>query len=166
MVIMLAGRQGLIGDVTQWATGDKLVFAYSMAGLFMGYVYFSIPARILTVMATAEKLDPRLEEAARSLGASPWRVIARRHHSGPEAGAHVGRRHLLCHRDGRLRHRLHARDAHQCAADGDLHRVHAEGEHRGRRRACRSCSGAVTWLVLAARAHAPPAAPSRQRAER
>ena len=75
MVIVLAGRQGLIGDISQALTGEKIVFAYSMAGLFMGYVYFSIPRTILTVMATAEKLDPRLEEAARSLGASPWRVI-------------------------------------------------------------------------------------------
>jgi putative spermidine/putrescine transport system permease protein len=75
MVIMLAGRQGLIGTITQALTGDKLVFAYSMAGLFMGYVYFSIPRSILTIMAAAEKLDPRLEEAARSLGASPWRVV-------------------------------------------------------------------------------------------
>ena len=75
MVIMLAGRQGLIGDITQWLLGDKLVFAYSMAGLFMGYVYFSIPRTILTVMASAEKLDPKLEEAARSLGASPLRVV-------------------------------------------------------------------------------------------
>jgi putative spermidine/putrescine transport system permease protein len=75
MVIILAGRQGLVGDVTQLLTGDKLVFAYSMAGLFMGYVYFSIPRTILTIMATAEKLDPRLEEAARSLGASPWRIM-------------------------------------------------------------------------------------------
>lgn len=76
MVIMLAGRQGLIGDITGAITGDKLVFAYSMAGLFMGYVYFSIPRVILTIMAAAEKLDPALEEAARSLGASPWRVVA------------------------------------------------------------------------------------------
>ena len=75
MVIILAGRQGLIGQVTQSLTGERIVFAYSMAGLFMGYVYFSIPRTILTVMATAEKLDPRLEEAARSLGASPWHVI-------------------------------------------------------------------------------------------
>lgn len=74
MVIMLAGRQGLIGQVTQALTGEKLVFAYTMSGLFMGYVYFSIPRTILTVMAAAEKLDPKLEEAARSLGASPWRV--------------------------------------------------------------------------------------------
>lgn len=75
MVIMLAGRQGLIGQITQFLTGDKLVFAYSLTGLFMGYVYFSIPRTILTVMAAAEKLDPKLEEAARSLGASPWRVV-------------------------------------------------------------------------------------------
>ncbi len=69
MVIMLAGRQGLIGQVTQALTGEKLVFAYTLSGLFMGYVYFSIPRTILTVMAAAEKLDPKLEEAARSLGA-------------------------------------------------------------------------------------------------
>src|SRR2546425_859630 len=69
MVILLAGRQGLIGQVAQWATGENLVFAYSMAGLFLGYLYFSIPRVILTVMAAAEKLDPKLEEAARSIGA-------------------------------------------------------------------------------------------------
>jgi len=75
MVILLAGRQGVIGQVAQWLTGENLVFAYSMAGLFLGYLYFSIPRVILTVMAAAEKLDPKLEEAARSLGASPWRVV-------------------------------------------------------------------------------------------
>lgn len=74
MVIVLAGRQGLIGTLTETLTGQKLVFAYSLAGLLMGYVYFSIPRTILTVMATAEKLDPRLEEAARSLGATPFQV--------------------------------------------------------------------------------------------
>jgi putative spermidine/putrescine transport system permease protein len=75
MVIMLAGRQGLIGRVSEALTGDRIVFAYSLAGLFMGYVYFSIPRTILTIMAAAEKIDPRLEEAARSLGASGWQVV-------------------------------------------------------------------------------------------
>lgn len=75
MVIMLAGRQGLIGDLTQLAFRSKLVFAYSMAGLLTGYLYFSIPRVILTIMAAAEKLDRHLEEAARSLGASPWQVV-------------------------------------------------------------------------------------------
>jgi putative spermidine/putrescine transport system permease protein len=75
MVILLAGRQGLIGLLTQALGGGKLVFAYSMGGLFLGYLYFSIPRVLLTVMAAAEKLDPALEEAARSLGASPTRVL-------------------------------------------------------------------------------------------
>jgi putative spermidine/putrescine transport system permease protein len=74
MVIMLAGRQGLIGALTLALTGDKWVFAYSIAGLFVGYLYFSLPRVIVTVMAAAGKLDASLEEAARSLGASPWQI--------------------------------------------------------------------------------------------
>ncbi len=74
LVIILAGRQGLISAASEWFLEEPIVFAYSMAGLFVGYLYFSIPRVILTVMAAAEKLDLSLEEAARSLGASPWRV--------------------------------------------------------------------------------------------
>lgn len=75
MVIMLAGRQGLIGQATQALGAGKLVFAYSLAGLLLGYIYFSIPRTILTIMAATDKLDPKLEEAARSLGASNLRVM-------------------------------------------------------------------------------------------
>jgi len=75
MVIMLAGRQGLLAQLSMALGGPRLVFAYSLGGLFMGYVYFSLPRTILTVMAAAEKLDPRIEEAARALGASPWQVV-------------------------------------------------------------------------------------------
>ena len=75
MVIMLAGRTGFIGELTAALGAGRLVFAYSLAGLFTGYLYFSIPRVILTIMAAAEKLDPALEEAARSLGAGPWRVV-------------------------------------------------------------------------------------------
>lgn len=74
MIILLAGRQGLIGLASEALTGESWVFAYSFAGLFLGYVYFSVPRTLLTLKATAEKLDPRLEEAARSLGASHWQV--------------------------------------------------------------------------------------------
>jgi putative spermidine/putrescine transport system permease protein len=38
MIILLAGRQGLIGDVTARLLGDKVVFAYSIQGLFLGYL--------------------------------------------------------------------------------------------------------------------------------
>lgn len=75
MVIMLAGRTGIVGELTSLLGAGRLVFAYSIAGLFTGYLYFSIPRVILTIMAAAEKLDPALEEAAKSLGAGPWRVV-------------------------------------------------------------------------------------------
>lgn len=75
MIIMLAGRQGLIGQMSQALGAGKIVFAYSLVGLFLGYVYFSIPRTILTIMAATEKLDTRLEEAARSLGASNLHVM-------------------------------------------------------------------------------------------
>lgn len=74
LIILLAGRQGLIGDLSNRLSGEKIVFAYSIYGLFLGYLYFSIPRVILTIMAAVQKLDLGLEEAARSLGASPWAV--------------------------------------------------------------------------------------------
>src|SRR6478609_1701588 len=74
MMILLAGRQGLIGEIGLKLFGEKLVFAYSIEGLFLGYLYFSIPRVILTIMAAVEKLDSSLEEAARALGAGPWAV--------------------------------------------------------------------------------------------
>jgi putative spermidine/putrescine transport system permease protein len=74
MIILLVGRQGLIGDITKAVTGEKVVVAYSMTGLFLGYLYFSIPRVVLPIMAAAEKFDISLEEAARSLGASSWLI--------------------------------------------------------------------------------------------
>jgi putative spermidine/putrescine transport system permease protein len=71
MVILIGGRLGLVSLAAQALTGQKLVFAYSMTGLFIGYLYFSIPRVVLTLTAAVEKLDPALIEAARSLGAGP-----------------------------------------------------------------------------------------------
>ena len=75
LVILLAGRQGIFAALGLQLAGDRWIFAYSLAGLFLGYLYFSIPRVILTVMAACESLDRSLEEAARSLGAGHWRVV-------------------------------------------------------------------------------------------
>lgn len=75
LVILLAGRQGLFVRLGLELTGQRWVFAYSLTGLFIGYLYFSIPRVILTVMAACESLDVSLEEAAHSLGAGHWRVV-------------------------------------------------------------------------------------------
>ncbi len=75
LIILLAGRQGVVNWITSGLFDTRVIFAYSMTGLFFGYLYFSIPRVLLTVMAAAEKLDPVLTEAARSLGAGPVQVL-------------------------------------------------------------------------------------------
>ncbi|WLG52876.1 iron ABC transporter permease [Pseudomonas sp. FP1742] len=75
LVILLAGRQGLFASLGLGMAGERWIFAYSLTGLFIGYLYFSIPRVILTVMAACESLDRSLEEAAHSLGAGHWRVV-------------------------------------------------------------------------------------------
>lgn len=74
MVILLGGRLGLVGSMTKAVAGTNVVFAYSLTGLFVGYLYFSVPRVLLTILAAAEKLDPSLVEAARSLGAGPLAI--------------------------------------------------------------------------------------------
>ena len=73
-IILLGGRQGLVADVTEWAGFGRTTFAYGLTGLFLGYLYFSLPRAIATYTAAASAMDAQQEEAARSLGASRWRV--------------------------------------------------------------------------------------------
>jgi len=49
----------------------------SVAGLFIGHVVVCIPFVFLQVTASLYNLSPSLEEAARSLGASPWMTFLR-----------------------------------------------------------------------------------------
>ncbi|MGD0974210.1 MAG: ABC transporter permease [Candidatus Korobacteraceae bacterium] len=72
MIIILFGRTGVIPNVTAQLTGRPLLrIAYTNGGLFLAYLYFSIPKVTMTMVGSVHKLDMRLEEAARSLGATP-----------------------------------------------------------------------------------------------
>ncbi len=73
-IILLGGRQGVVADVTDWLGMGRTTFAYGLTGLFLGYLYFSLPRAIATYTAAANAIDMQLEEAARSLGASRWQV--------------------------------------------------------------------------------------------
>lgn len=74
-VILLAGRQGLVADLTDAAGMGRVTFAYGLLGLFLAYVYFSLPRAVASYTAAAESMDPALEEAALSLGASRWWIL-------------------------------------------------------------------------------------------
>ncbi|HTH79860.1 MAG TPA: ABC transporter permease [Ramlibacter sp.] len=74
-VILLGGRQGLVADLSDALGLGRVTFAYNLLGLFLAYLYFSLPRAIATYAAAAEAMDPALEEAARSFGASRLRVV-------------------------------------------------------------------------------------------
>ena len=74
-VILTGGRQGVIADLTQSLGLGRITFAYGLTGLFLAYLYFSLPRVIATFSAAGDAMDAQLEEAARSLGASGWRVV-------------------------------------------------------------------------------------------
>lgn len=76
MIILLFGTTGLVPALTNVITGKTyLVIAYHLSGLFLSYLYFEIPRTTAILEGGVAKLDPRLEEAARSLGAGRWRVF-------------------------------------------------------------------------------------------
>lgn len=74
-VILLGGRQGAIATLADSLGLGRWTFAYGLLGLFLAYLYFSLPRAIASYSAAAEAMDRALEEAARSLGASRWHII-------------------------------------------------------------------------------------------
>lgn len=74
-IIMLGGRQSAIASLSQTLGLGRISFAYGVFGLFLAYLYFSLPRAIATYTAAAEAMDPQLEEAAQSLGASSWHIV-------------------------------------------------------------------------------------------
>ncbi len=73
MIILLFGRTGLFPDLTRLITGEThLAIAFQLSGLFLAYMYFEIPRTTAILEGGVGQLDPKLEEAARSLGAGAW----------------------------------------------------------------------------------------------
>lgn len=73
-VILIGGRQGGFASLAHSLGLGRMTFAYGMLGLFLAYLYFSLPRAIASYTAAAESMDPQLEEAARVLGATRWQI--------------------------------------------------------------------------------------------
>lgn len=73
-VILIGGRQGTFAGLTSSLGMGRMTFAYGVIGLFLAYLYFSLPRAIASYTAAAEAMDPQLEEAARVLGATRWQI--------------------------------------------------------------------------------------------
>lgn len=130
MIIMLGGRNGLIGMFTQGLGAGKLVFAYGMAGLFLGYLYFSIPRVVTTVMAAAKKNGSDVRRSGPNTRSLVVPYSQGRHASSSGSCSLFHWRALFCNIHGGLWYRLYACDRHQRSADHDLHGIYAFGQHR------------------------------------
>ena len=73
-VLLLAfGRQGWLGEPLERWLG--ISFAFRWTGAALACAVMGFPLMVRAIRLSIEAIDPRLEHAARTLGAGPWRVF-------------------------------------------------------------------------------------------
>lgn len=76
---MLLGKKGFFNSALLFTgiISEPLDMLYTSFAIVFGSVYVLLPFMIMPIYSSVEKLDPRLLEAARDLGASPWQRFMR-----------------------------------------------------------------------------------------
>ncbi|HWB31071.1 MAG TPA: molybdate ABC transporter permease subunit [Vicinamibacterales bacterium] len=74
LLLRLFGRRGPIGAALEDLFG--VVFAFRWTGAALAAAVMGFPLMVRAIRLAIEQVDRRLEEAAASLGASPWWTIA------------------------------------------------------------------------------------------
>ncbi len=74
-LLVLLGRNSPLGGIYEWITGQPLVFTWQAA--VVAAMFHAIPLLVITARAALESVDHTYERAARTLGASDWRVFWR-----------------------------------------------------------------------------------------
>lgn len=72
-LLVLLGQRSFLGRVHEWFWGSPLTF--TPAAAVVAATIHALPLMIKSVRAAFEALDPRIEDAARTLGASELRVF-------------------------------------------------------------------------------------------
>ena len=75
--LVILGRNGLINSVLLAVGLDRLPLLYNETAVVIGLANVFVPFMVLPLMASIERIDPALEEAARNLGAT-WLGTFRR----------------------------------------------------------------------------------------
>lgn len=74
-LLLAFGRRGLVGQPLDEWFGVRLPF--TTAGAILAEAFVALPFFVLTADAALRNADPRFEEAAATLGASPWYTLRR-----------------------------------------------------------------------------------------
>jgi len=75
--IILLSNNGFVNNILAALGLDEVQFLYRSQGIIIGLAHVLLPFMILTLMGALGNIDPALEQASRSLGASPWRSFYR-----------------------------------------------------------------------------------------
>jgi iron(III) transport system permease protein len=76
-VLYVLGPTGLLNQAWMALSGspEPLVGVYGSGGIVLAMTLYKYPIAYLAVLAGLGRVDPALEEAARSAGAGPWRTV-------------------------------------------------------------------------------------------
>jgi molybdate transport system permease protein len=74
-LLVAFGRRGIVGSLLE--RGFGVILPFSTAGAVLAETFVAMPFFILTMEGALRAMDRRLEEAARTLGATPWTVLLR-----------------------------------------------------------------------------------------
>jgi putative spermidine/putrescine transport system permease protein len=75
--LVILGRKGLVNGVMEAFGLDRLPLLYNETAVVIGLANVFVPFMVLPLMASIERINPALEEAARNLGAN-WLETFRR----------------------------------------------------------------------------------------
>uniref|UniRef100_A0A7C1K1C1 Iron ABC transporter permease n=1 Tax=Caldilinea aerophila TaxID=133453 RepID=A0A7C1K1C1_9CHLR len=92
VLIPLAALDHMLNELAAqwWGVFPGLLFTGSIIGLLYAYVVRFMAVAYFSVESSLEKVTPNMEDAARTLGASPWRVLRRIHLPLIRAGMFTG----------------------------------------------------------------------------
>jgi len=74
-LLLMLGKNGLIGHFLFQVWGFKLIFSYW--GILIAVFTVGFPFMVKSVQAAREQLDSHLVEAAQTLGKSPWQTLVK-----------------------------------------------------------------------------------------
>jgi spermidine/putrescine transport system permease protein len=75
--VVLLSRNGLINELLQFLnlTNEPIKLLGTYGAVLVGLLYAFLPSAVFPIYASLESIDQTLLEAARDLGASPWRAF-------------------------------------------------------------------------------------------
>ena len=75
--IHIFGNQGALNGLLSWLglTDAPLQIMYTEFTVIVGFIHVFLPYMVLNVYVSLEGIDPNLEPAARTLGATPWQAF-------------------------------------------------------------------------------------------